>query len=105
MSVAHLPPLWQHLIGRMAALLDRRLAARLLLLLGGILFAHGRRTVTSWLRAAQVGRDFQDYYYFLGVLGRHGVWPAAYLLRHAVERAAPAGPLSFALDDTPTPRY
>ena len=32
--------------------------------------AVGRRTVTSWLRAAGVSDDFQDYYYFLAPLGR-----------------------------------
>ena len=35
---------------------------RLPVLLTGILFAHGRRTVTTWLRAAGVSPDFQDYY-------------------------------------------
>jgi len=33
-------------------------------LLLGILFASGRRTVTTWLRAAGVSDDFQDYYYW-----------------------------------------
>ena len=36
----------------------------------GMLFAGGRRTVTTWLRAAGVSDDFQDYYYFLAALGR-----------------------------------
>jgi hypothetical protein len=43
---------------------------RLPILLTGILFARGRRTVTTWLRAADVNDDFQDYYYFLAALGR-----------------------------------
>ena len=43
---------------------------RLSVLLMGILFAQGRKTVTSWLRAAGVSDDFQGYYYFLAPLGR-----------------------------------
>jgi hypothetical protein len=39
-------------------------------LLVGMLFAHGRRTVTTWLRAAGVSVDYQDYYHFLAALGR-----------------------------------
>ena len=33
-------------------------------------FAQGRRTVTTWLRAAGISDDYQDYYYFLAALGR-----------------------------------
>ena len=29
----------------------------------------GRRTVTTWLRAAGVSDDYQDYYYLLAALG------------------------------------
>jgi hypothetical protein len=30
--------------------------------LSGLLFATGRRTVSSWLRAGQLSKDYQDYY-------------------------------------------
>ncbi len=53
----------------LAAGLHARNRWRLPILLAGILFAHGRRTVTSWLRAAGVSIGFQDYYYFLAALG------------------------------------
>ncbi len=43
---------------------------RLPVLLSGILFARGRRTVTTWLRAAGISTDYADYYYFLAALGR-----------------------------------
>jgi hypothetical protein len=39
---------------QLAQWLDHRSAVRLPLLLYGILFARGRRTVTSWFRAAGV---------------------------------------------------
>jgi hypothetical protein len=35
----------------------------------GIVFARGRRTVTTWLRAVGIQDDFADYYYFLQPLG------------------------------------
>jgi hypothetical protein len=37
-------------------------------LLAGILFASGRRTVTTRLRAAGISDDFQDDYYFLAAV-------------------------------------
>jgi hypothetical protein len=53
----------------LAAGLHARNRWRLPVLLVGILLAHGRRTVTTWLRAAGVSLDYQDYYYFLAALG------------------------------------
>jgi hypothetical protein len=40
--------------------LHGRRAWRLLPLLRGVLFAQGRRTVASWLRAAALGKDFRQ---------------------------------------------
>ncbi len=54
----------------LAAGLHARNRWRLSVLLVGILFAQGRRTVTTRLRAASVSDGFQDYYYFLAPLGR-----------------------------------
>lgn len=36
---------------------------RLVIVLSGLLFATGRRTVTAWLRAAGVSTDYKAYYY------------------------------------------
>ena len=84
--------------------LHGRLAWRLLPLLRGVLFAQGRRTVASWLRAAGLGKDFRQYYYFLGSLGPRAGWVAAVLLRCAVRVLLPGERLLFGLDVTPTPR-
>jgi len=100
-----LPPLWQDLAAGLASCLHQRHAWRLAVLLLGALFAKGRRTVTSWLRAAHVGRGFAAYYYFLAALGRHTDWLAGLLLRRALAVLAPDGPLLFAVDDSPTKRY
>ena len=43
---------------------------RLPLVLTGLLLARGRRTVSSWLRAAQLQAAYTDYYYFNGSVGR-----------------------------------
>ncbi len=85
--------------------LDKRDAHRLLPILTGILFGQGRRTVTSWLRAAGISKDYQDYYYFIGSLGRKAKSLAALVLI-MVMRAIPLGDrVLLALDDTPTKRY
>jgi hypothetical protein len=84
--------------------LHGRLAWRLLPLLRGLLFAHGRRTAASWLRAAGLGKDFRQYYYFLGSLGRKTEYVASRLLRLAVAGIEPGERLLLGLDDTPTKR-
>jgi hypothetical protein len=92
-------------IDRMAEPLDARISWRLLPLLTGLLFATGRRTVSSWLRAGGLSDDYQDYYYFLSSLG-HKVKPlATVLLQIAVEVIAPNGRILLAIDDTPSKRY
>jgi hypothetical protein len=100
-----LPLFWQDLLANMAFFLHQRHAGQLAVLLLGALFAKGRGTVTSWLRAAHVGHGFAAYYYFLAALGRHADFLAGLLLRHALDRLAPDGPLLFAIDDSPTQRY
>jgi hypothetical protein len=101
-------PLPTELVAWIVALsgpLHGRLAWRLLPLLRGVLFAQGRRTVASWLRAAGLGKDFRQYYYFLGSLGPRASLIAAVLLRRAIGVILPGDRLLFGLDDTPTKRY
>jgi hypothetical protein len=105
MDLPFLPLFWQDLVASMAFFLHQRHAGRLAVLLLGALFAKQRRTVTSWLRAAHVGHGFAAYYYFLAVLGRQADFLAGLLLRYALRRLAPDGPLLFAIDDSPTKRY
>ena len=64
------PQQWSEWSDYLAAGLHARNRWRLAVLLMGILFAQGRRTVTTWLRAAGVSDDFQDYDYFLAALPR-----------------------------------
>jgi hypothetical protein len=78
---------------------------RLPVLLAGILFAHGRRTVTTWLRAAGVSPDFRDYYYFLAALGRKTKTVATQLLLLLLRTLPLPDRLLAVIDDTPTKRY
>ena len=70
-----------------------------------MLFARGRRTVTSWLRAAGITDDFSDYYYFLQPLGRKSKKLAERLLLLLLLRLQTGDRVVFAVDDSPTKRY
>jgi hypothetical protein len=92
-------------IAWLAAGLHGRCRWRLPILIYGILFARGRRTVASWLRAAGVGSDFQSYYYFVSGIGRKANILATRLLLLLLAKL-PSGPrMLLAIDDTPTKRY
>ena len=89
---------------RLAAWLDRRSAARLPRLLLGILLAHGRRTVTSWFRAAGITHEFRRGYATVWACGRRADQMAVSVL-HAVEPLVRGPRLVVAIDDSPTPRW
>jgi hypothetical protein len=61
--------------------------------------------VTTWLRAAGVSDDFQDYYYFLAALGRKIKSVATQLLLLILRTAPLADRILAVIDDTPTKRY
>jgi DDE superfamily endonuclease len=105
MVVWDLPAAWTPWIAALAQHLHARLAWRLAPLLLGLLFARGRRTVTSWLRAAGIAEGFPAYYYLVARVGRASQGIAAFLLRLLLGRIDGGERLLFALDDTPTPRY
>lgn len=92
-------------VEKLAGPLDPRNSWRLVPLVTGLLFATGRRTVSSWLRAGGLSRDYQDYYYFLCALGDKADLLAGLLLRRAVDVIAPGGRLLLGIDDTPSQRY
>jgi hypothetical protein len=104
MPLSHLPPFLTTAFAALAHWLDRRSAARLPLLLCGILFARGRRTVTSWFRAAGITDDYRPAYTTVCACGREAGHSALSAL-HAVEPLLDAQRLVVAIDDTPTARY
>jgi len=99
------PDQWDEWSQWLAAGLHARNRWRLPVLFLGMLFAGGRRTVTTWLRAAGISDDFQDYYYFLAALGRK-INPVATRLVILVLKTLPLPKrLLLVLDDSPTKRY
>lgn len=99
------PEDWKQWSQWLSAGLHARNRWRLPVLLLGILFATGRRTVSTWLRAAGVSDDYQDYYYFLQPVGRK-IWDIAERLLVIVLAHVPLGNrVLFAVDDSPTKRY
>jgi DDE superfamily endonuclease len=104
--VRYQPPTdWQQWVDWLAAGLHGRSRWRLSLIIMGIVFARGRRTVTAWLRAVGISDDFADYYYFLQPLGRKAKETAARLLTLLLMRLETGDRLLLAIDDTPTKRY
>ena len=102
--VRYQPPMdWQEWVNWLAAGLHGRSRWRLSLILMGMLFAKGRRTVTTWLRAAGIHDDFADYYYFLQPLGRKSKPFAERLWTMLLLRMVP-GRVLLVVDDTPTQR-
>ena len=99
------PDDWSEWVALVAAALHSRTRWRLPLVLLGVLFAKGRRTVTTWLRAAGLQRDFADYYYFIGSLGRKTRSVATVLFQLLLAQLPLGDRIVLALDDTPTRRY
>lgn len=99
------PEEWREWTKCLAAALGSRTLWRLPIVLMGVLFAKGRRTVTSWLRAQNITLEYDDYYRFLESLG-HQIEPVATQLLQLLLARLPIGErIVLALDDTPTKRY
>jgi len=105
MAIWQLPTELVAWITQMGSWLHARLAFRLLPLFTGLLMARGRRTVASWLRAAGIGKDFRDYYYFLGSLGRNIKSTGSVVLAKVLGTVPLGERILMALDDSPTKRY
>lgn len=105
MLFSHLPPWLSRAFDRFTAWLDRRTAQRLPLLLAGMLLASGRRTATSWFRAAGITSEFRCAYHAIYAVGRRAdavafsAWPIVQPCLSGGRR------LRVAIDDTPTQRY
>jgi hypothetical protein len=89
----------------LAAGLHGRNRWRFPVVLIGILFAQGRRTVTTWLRAAGVSDDYQDYYYFLAALGCKTEKVARQLVLLLLRQLPLPERVLVVIDDSPTKRY
>jgi hypothetical protein len=104
MPLSYLPPFLTSAFFALAHWLHKRSAIRLPLLLAGILFAKGRRTVTSWFRAAGITTDFRNSYTTVCAVGRASdsmALTAVAAVRPLLSRKR----LVVAIDDMPTKRY
>jgi hypothetical protein len=99
------PSEWNEWGEWLAAGLHARNRWRLPVLLTGILFARGRRTVTTWLRAVGIRQDYADYYYFLSAVGRKTESVATQLFLLLLRTLPLPERLLAAIDDSPTKRY
>jgi hypothetical protein len=91
---------------RLASALDSRSAPRLALLFLGAVLARGRRTVTSWIRAAGLSDRFRSCYIAVAAAGKKADCIASRVLTGVVRPlVSGASRLTLALDDTPTKRY
>jgi hypothetical protein len=104
MPFSQLPALLSAWLTGIAGALDPRSAPRLLALFTGALFARGRRTVTSWFRAAAIADDYRPAYVTVCAAGR-AYQDMAVTTLHAVKPLLGQQRLRLAIDDTPTPRY
>ena len=106
MPSSHPLPPSCHWFSRLASALDPRSAPRLAWLLVGAVLARGRRTVTSWVRAAGLSREFRHCYTTVAAAGNRTDLAAVHLAREVVKPlVAGADRLTFAIDDTPTDRH
>src|SRR3954451_4998008 len=106
MSSSHPTPAPCQWFSWLASALDRRSAPRLTLLFLGAVLARGRRTVTTWIRAAKLSGHYQSCYIAVAAAGKRADRIAWRLLIEPVRPLLKgATRLTLALDDTPTKRY
>ena len=99
------PAQWSEWSEWLSAGLHARNRWRLPVLMTGMLLASGRRTVTTWLRAAGVSDDFQDYYYLLTRVGRKSESIATRLVALLLRTLPLPERVLLVIDDSPTKRY
>jgi hypothetical protein len=106
MPSSHPGPPPCHWFSVLAAVLDPRSGPRLARLFVGAVLARGRRTVTSWIRAAGLSDEYRSCYTTVSAAGKRTDLIAARLAHTVVKPLVATAPrLTFALDDTPTERY
>ena len=97
----------QTAVSVLQAVMDRRIAFRLAIIVAGMLLADDRRTASSWFVAAGVQDDWDRFYDCLISVGRSSEKLATALLGLVVQKFGPrlGDRLTLAMDDSPTSRY
>ena len=87
------------------AVMDRRIAFQLTIIVAGMLLADDRRTASAWFVASGVQDDWARFYDCLISIGRMSAKLATVVLGLVVQRLAPGSRILMGLDDSPTTRY
>src|SRR5262245_59097667 len=104
MTFLHLPQALTTFFRWLASVLDPRIRRRFVALLRGALFADGRRTVTTWIRTADLADDFRRVYSTVASSGQQIRFQGSAAFQQLRPLLDPQR-LLVAVDDTPTPRY
>jgi len=100
------PNYWQVMIITLSSVLHKRSTFRLAIIFAAMLFAKGKRTITSWLRAADIKHCYKAYYYFIGSLAQKTEYIATELFKIMISRIYKnTNTILTAIDDSPTSRY
>ena len=101
-----LPDYWQVMVITLNSALHQRSAWRLSIIFTAMLFAKGRKTITSWLRATGINHCYKAYYYFIGSLAQKTENIATELFEIMIRRIYKnTNTVLTAIDDSPTQRY
>jgi hypothetical protein len=97
----------QTAVAALQAVMDRRIAFRLAIIVAGMLLGDGRRTASAWFVAAGVQDDWDRFYDCLASLGKTSGKLATALLGLVVQKFAPGfgDRILLGMDDSPTARY
>lgn len=97
----------QTAIAALQAVMDRRIAFRLAIIVAGMFLADDRRTASAWFAAAGVQDDWDRFYDCLISIGRESWKIATPVLTLVVRKfdPGPDGRWLLGIDDTPTKRY
>jgi hypothetical protein len=97
----------QTAVSVLQAVMDRRIAFRLAIVVAGMFLADDRRTASAWFVAAGVQDDWDRFYDCLISVGRTSGKLATALLGLVVQKFAPGlgDRILLGMDDSPTSRY
>jgi hypothetical protein len=100
------PDNWQIMTIAICSVLHQRSAWRTSIIFAGIVFAKGRKTVTSWFRAAGITKRYKAFYYFVGSIGQNTEIIATVLFEFMIKLVYKnQDRVLMAIDDSPTKRY
>ena len=97
----------QTAVSVLQAVMDRRIAFRLAIVIAGMFLADDRRTASAWFVAAGVQDDWDRFYDCLISVGRTSGKLATAVLGLVVQKFAPrlGDRILLGMDDSPTSRY